>query len=110
MLILMVRREMAKPGEKSWLPTTSLVRMRRIHLDCFRRTNFIHPESHTMIYGTQLVEIFGIDNVYILSAGWGLIRASFLTPNYDITFSAPAGAYNLRRKYDQYCDCNPSGN
>ena len=52
----------------------------------------------------QLVEVFGIDNVYILSAGWGLIRASFLTPNYDITFSAPDGAYNLRRKCDQYSD------
>lgn len=58
---------------------------------------------------TQLVEVFGKDNVYILSAGWGLIRASFLTPNYDITFSAPAGAYNLRRKCDQYCDFNHLG-
>lgn len=54
----------------------------------------------------QLVEVFGIDNVYILSAGWGLIRASFLTPNYDITFSASADAYNLRGKFDQYCDFN----
>lgn len=36
---------------------------------------------------TQLVEVFGKDNVYILSAGWGLIRASFLTPKYNITFS-----------------------
>lgn len=54
----------------------------------------------------QLVEVFGIDNVYILSAGWGLIRASFLTPNYDITFSASEGAYNLRGKFDQYCDFN----
>ncbi len=29
----------------------------------------------------------GLDRFYILSAGWGLIRADFLTPNYDITFS-----------------------
>lgn len=57
---------------------------------------------------TQLVEIFGIDNVYILSAGWGLIRASFLTPNYDITFSGQADAYKRRGKsqYSQYCDSN----
>ena len=55
---------------------------------------------------TELVKVFGIDNVYILSAGWGLIRASFLTPNYDVTFSAPAGAYNLRGKFDQYGDFN----
>ena len=48
----------------------------------------------------QLVEVFGIDNVYILSAGWGLIRASFLTPKYDITFSG--SGYTRRRKSDQY--------
>jgi len=53
---------------------------------------------------TQLVEIFGIDNVYILSAGWGLIRALFLTPKYDITFSG--SGYKRRRKCDQYCDFN----
>lgn len=57
---------------------------------------------------TQLVEVFGIDNVYILSAGWGLIRASFLTPNYDITFRRQADAYKRRGKsqYRQYCDSN----
>jgi hypothetical protein len=32
-----------------------------------------------------LVDRFGVDNLYILSAGWGLISAAFLTPNYDIT-------------------------
>ena len=52
----------------------------------------------------ELVEVFGIDNVYILSAGWGLIRASFLTPNYDITFRG--SGYNRRGKFDQYCDFN----
>ena len=57
---------------------------------------------------TQLVKVFGIDNVYILSAGWGLIRASFLTPKYDITFSGQADAYKRRgkRQYRQYCDFN----
>lgn len=35
----------------------------------------------------KLVGKFGIKNVFILSAGWGLIRADFLTPNYNITFS-----------------------
>ncbi len=37
-------------------------------------------------YGT-LMEHCGPDRLYILSAGWGLIRADFLTPDYDITFS-----------------------
>jgi len=35
----------------------------------------------------KLVDPFGWDNVFILSAGWGLIRSDFLTPDYNITFS-----------------------
>lgn len=35
-----------------------------------------------------LVNELGVSKVFILSAGWGLIGASFLTPNYDITFNA----------------------
>jgi hypothetical protein len=54
------------------------------------------------VYG-RLVDRFGLRNVYILSAGWGLIRADFLTPSYDITFSPSADAYKRRRKTDQ-CD------
>jgi hypothetical protein len=54
-------------------------------------------------YG-RLVERFGIENVYILSAGWGLIRADFLTPYYDITFSPSADDYKRRRKSDAYHD------
>lgn len=37
----------------------------------------------------NLVDHFGPDNVFILSAGWGLISANFPTPAYDITFSSP---------------------
>jgi hypothetical protein len=57
------------------------------------------------VYG-RLVEKFGLGNVYILSAGWGLISASFLTPDYDITFSfvKPEDAYKRRRKSDRYRD------
>jgi len=54
-------------------------------------------------YG-RLVDRFGLRNVYILSAGWGLIPADFLTPYYDITFSPSADAYKRRRKTDQYND------
>ncbi len=53
---------------------------------------------------SQLVEALGIERVFILSAGWGLIKASFLTPNYDITFSASAEKYKRRRKSDHYRD------
>jgi hypothetical protein len=42
--------------------------------------------------------------VFILSAGWGPIPAAFLTPYYDITFSASADAWKRRRKDDRYED------
>lgn len=54
-------------------------------------------------YG-QLVSSFGVDNVYILSAGWGLISARFLTPQYDITFSASAEGFKRRKHRDPYLD------
>jgi hypothetical protein len=52
----------------------------------------------------QLVKQIGVHNVYILSAGWGLIGAGFLTPQYDITFSASAEPYKRRRRGDRYED------
>jgi hypothetical protein len=55
------------------------------------------------IYG-RLVDRFGVRKVYILSAGWGLIAADFLTPYYDITFSPSAERYKRRRKTDHYED------
>jgi hypothetical protein len=51
-----------------------------------------------------LVRKFGIDNTMILSAGWGLIPAGFLTPHYDITFSVSAEPYARRRKSQRYKD------
>jgi len=53
---------------------------------------------------SRLVTRFGVKNVYILSAGWGLICADFLTPAYDITFSPSAAPYKRRRKTDRYED------
>jgi hypothetical protein len=55
----------------------------------------------------ELVDCFGLDKTFILSAGWGLIRASFLTPWYDITFTQAVktkAPYKLRKKTDQYDD------
>ncbi len=51
-----------------------------------------------------LKEHCGPEGFYILSAGWGLIRSDFLTPAYDITFSARAEKYKRRRKRDLYHD------
>ncbi|WP_413658605.1 hypothetical protein [Paraburkholderia phenoliruptrix] len=54
----------------------------------------------------KLVERFGIEKIFILSAGWGLIRSDFLTPDYDITFSAAKNVapYARRRKSDSFSD------
>src|SRR5204863_6230536 len=35
---------------------------------------------------------------------WGLIRADFLTPNYDITFSSQAEDVKRRRRGDRFHD------
>lgn len=51
-----------------------------------------------------LAERLGSDRLFILSAGWGLIRADFLTPQYDITFSSSADRYKRRFKRDCYQD------
>jgi hypothetical protein len=61
---------------------------------------YTHP-----IY-SDLVRQYGWHDVFILSAGWGLIRADFLLPSYDITFSSQAGGCNRRRKSDSYDDFN----
>jgi len=55
------------------------------------------------VYG-RLVDRYGIECAYILSAGWGLIRADFLTPYYDITFSQAAEPYKRRSRTDRYAD------
>jgi len=50
----------------------------------------------------HLVNQLGEDKVFILSGGWGLIPAPFLTPDYDITFSGNAEAYKRRRQQDDW--------
>ena len=54
----------------------------------------------------ELVDTFGVPNVFILSAGWGLIAADFLTPDYDITFSnaKSVDACKRRRRNDVFMD------
>ena len=54
----------------------------------------------------RLADRFGLQNLYILSAGWGLIEATFLTPCYDITFSQTKREqkYKRRLQSDQYDD------
>jgi hypothetical protein len=53
-----------------------------------------------------LARRFGFARMFILSAGWGLIPSSFLTPSYDITFTASAAPWKRRRQTDRYNDLN----
>jgi hypothetical protein len=52
----------------------------------------------------RLAERVGLERLYILSAGWGLIGATYLTPYYDITFAAQADSWKRRRKSHAYLD------
>ena len=59
-----------------------------------------------------LADHCGRDRFYILSAGWGLIRADFLTPKYDITFSRARSVapFKRRGRQENYADFKlPSG-
>ena len=55
---------------------------------------------------SQLVNKFGWKNVYILSAGWGLIPSNFRIPGYDITYSSQAPKYAHRLHSDVFNDFN----
>ena len=63
-------------------------------------------ELYTREIYRELVGRFGWENIFILSAGWGLIRADFLLPYYDITFSRQSDICNRRGKNDEYNDFN----
>ena len=52
----------------------------------------------------QLAGHIGTDRMFILSAGWGLIRADFLTPGYDITFRRDGKAGAQRTSSDRFDD------
>jgi len=58
----------------------------------------------------DIISVFGKENVFILSAGWGLIRSDFLIPKYNITFSNSALKEFRRKKKDQYNDFNHLAN
>ena len=60
-----------------------------------------------------LVKELGASKVFILSAGWGLIGASYLTPNYDITFNKKAkqkAPWTFRKQDDHFEDLRQLSN
>jgi len=54
----------------------------------------------------ELRDHVGVSNFYILSAGWGLVRADYLLPLYDITFSIQAKPCKRRGPRDRFKDFN----
>ena len=61
------------------------------------------PPPFPRVY-SDLVKAYGLENVFILSAGWGLVAAEFLLPDYDITFAPSAASYKRRQRRDDYED------
>jgi hypothetical protein len=57
----------------------------------------------------RLVDEFGPTQVFVLSAGWGLVRSDFRLPHYNITFQRPKAsseAYIWRQPHDEFQDFN----
>ena len=52
----------------------------------------------------ELVEMYGANKIYILSAGWGLVPSTFLLPQYNITYARPKELYKWRRPNSAYND------
>lgn len=64
-------------------------------------------ELYTPAIYHRLADGIGRHRLFILSAGWGMISADYLTPDYDITFSAAARAadsYKRRKNETGYAD------
>jgi len=52
----------------------------------------------------DLRQAFGVSSLFILSAGWGVVPAAFLLPDYNITFSSSAPREFRRRRADPFND------
>jgi hypothetical protein len=83
----------------------------RDRLVAYNQTPGVNPLSMLPAYQLYdnrayqgLVSKFGVDKIFILSAGWGLVTAHYLLPDYDITFSAMAEPYKRRRTQAVYRD------
>jgi hypothetical protein len=59
------------------------------------------PEAYAL-----LERFVGPERLFILSAGWGLVRSDFLLPRYDITFSGSAARHKRRRPAHDFADFN----
>lgn len=97
----------ARPDDPSDLPEQSW----RQQLERYNEIKNDNPSGLLKAYRLyqdsvydEMVTKYGADNVFILSAGWGLVRSDYLLPMYDITFTARAEPYKRRRPHDKYKD------
>lgn len=63
-------------------------------------------ELYTPSAYSSLATFVGIEKLFILSAGWGLVAGSYLLPTYDITFSGSAERHKRRRADQRFQDLN----
>ena len=90
------------PSGLSW--RDELVKYNKNHRDNGANPRCLLPawRLYTHRAYKHLVNRLGEDKVFILSAGWGLIPAPFLTPDYDITFTQKAETYKRRCQQDDW--------
>ena len=104
----------ARFGSRRWLETVSDTgeswRAVLFKYNATPGNNSLHLLPAWQLYNNKtygmLADHCGLDRLFILSAGWGLVRADFLIPAYDITFSPNGGMYKRRRNTDCYDDSN----
>lgn len=89
-------------GLETWREYLTRYNQQGLNPDGLRRAAELYKRP---IYLT-LVERYGWHNVFILSAGWGLIRSDFLIPYYDITFSNQGDPWSKRGSRDRFQDFN----
>ena len=75
----------------------------RVYRETGRNPMGLRPAAELYTHPTyaELSEAFPPDRLYILSAGWGLVRSDTLLPNYDVTFSAASGAPPCSRRHNK---------
>ena len=87
---------------ETWRDRIKAINQKRIDTDEFLKAADLYKPR---IY-KKLVDEYGWENVFILSAGWGIIRSNYRIPSYDITFSSSAKECKRRKKEDNYDDSN----
>jgi len=70
----------------------------------YKACELYEPKRNKQIYN-QLYQNFK-SRLFILSAGWGLVRADYLLPHYDITLKENVAICNRRTKQRKFDDFN----